>query len=390
MKLPFKNYEELLEKANNLGIVVKEHEETGLVNLVYSQIDTPKQDEFGQKCRGLVIDKELNIICHPFKRFFNYGEMPQLYPNLKDIDHSLISYYEKVDGSLVKLYFYKDKWLVGTKGQVIANSVVNDNGFTFLKLILQSLQLDTLEELNHIIETELKLNKDLTYLFEVTSRFNSPVVPHDLPKLWFLASVDKTGKVIEVAQQKIFQGQLKDKIFYPRKYEFNNLEIAYKEAQNLPFNDEGYVIYINNQPCFKMKSPAYVATHLLASQNKSEKAVLNLVWSYEEAEFLNYFPNEKENFAPYIQAREAFIQEVLETYKKYEHIEDRKAFALSVKDYYFSSILFSFKNGKFPTELETLEQKLSYIIQEKMVENVRQNLLIEYMDKNGFERRVKL
>lgn len=63
--------------TKEFGIKVKEYEEQGLFVLNYDQIASPKMDAIVQECRGLIIDKNTEVVCRPFDRFFNYGKQKQ-------------------------------------------------------------------------------------------------------------------------------------------------------------------------------------------------------------------------------------------------------------------------------------------------------------------------
>ena len=48
----------------------------GLVLLKYNQFDSDFSLPIVRECRGIIIDIEdnFNPVCHPFNKFFNYGE----------------------------------------------------------------------------------------------------------------------------------------------------------------------------------------------------------------------------------------------------------------------------------------------------------------------------
>lgn len=106
----------------NLGIIVRHHDNLPLMILNYG-IDSPKFDPLVQDCRGLVLDDNFNLVARAFSRFFNWGEIqnPQFNFNKFNI-------HEKIDGSLILLYFFDGNWY--------ANTVVHLQIFPFLVLIL--------------------------------------------------------------------------------------------------------------------------------------------------------------------------------------------------------------------------------------------------------------
>ena len=58
-----------------------------------------KWDEITLNCRGLVLDRDGNVVAKPFDKFFNYEE-------LKEIPNEPFEVFEKMDGSLGILFNY--------------------------------------------------------------------------------------------------------------------------------------------------------------------------------------------------------------------------------------------------------------------------------------------
>ena len=118
-----------------LGIKAKEYKEEGLIVLNYNMFVTPKDNEFGKQCRGVILDtKAFNYVCRPFDRFFNHGE-EGAGVGLNWAKHK-ISVREKVDGSLVKVYWWNNQWNVATRGTAFAEVEVNGWNKTFQEYIL--------------------------------------------------------------------------------------------------------------------------------------------------------------------------------------------------------------------------------------------------------------
>ncbi len=92
----------LNDLQSNYNIKVKKYKEEGLIVLNYDQVFSPK-NILTDECRGLILDLNYNLVSRAFDRFYNYGERNQ------DSLKSKFQVYEKIDGSLIKIYFYK-KW----------------------------------------------------------------------------------------------------------------------------------------------------------------------------------------------------------------------------------------------------------------------------------------
>ena len=91
------------------------------------------EDPIVQEARGIIIDtNKLQVVCWPFRKFGNYSES-----YVDNIDWSSARVQEKIDGSIIKLWFNKDtdKWVWSTNGVIYASKTSNSLGFNFLDLI---------------------------------------------------------------------------------------------------------------------------------------------------------------------------------------------------------------------------------------------------------------
>ena len=422
---------ELTTKCEKMAIEMKESALKPLTNLLYSQVESPKFEPFAMQCRGMVIDGEtLEILGRPFTRFFNFGEgrmelkvlenqtklddvsslkkLNELYRKFESGDQKILnelSYYEKVDGSLIKVYFYPKikKWLVGTKGQAVCESANGRNQLSFYDLFLQSLNLENDSEFQNLME--ITGNRNNTYLFEITSRKNTVVVQHKETGLWFLGAVDnETGLVVEESIEhdfsNIYQSMPNVKeILKPKKYSFESIKEAEIFSKNLPFDDEGYVIYYQKQPIFKIKSPAYVQAHHMLGNGGifKETSTIKLVFLNELSEYLTYFANYADKMLIYQIAKEQMVKDILKGFlESYQFNMDRKAYAAMIEKEDFKGIFFHLKtdldNELTKNENLNTEEKeliLTHKIEQylnKLSDKSAYNLLTNYMDKNGFAR----
>ncbi len=99
--------------ANYAIKVVAHRQYPHLISLKYSQIDSPMGEKIVQQCRGIVLDRSQDwaIVSYPYDKFFNYGE-----GHRATVNWSTARVYEKLDGSLMTLYFYEGAWHVQSSG----------------------------------------------------------------------------------------------------------------------------------------------------------------------------------------------------------------------------------------------------------------------------------
>lgn len=328
------------------GIIVKEYPEEGLYVLNYDQIKSPRTDAIVVECRGLIIDSALNVVSRSFDRFFNLGEAPDTQTHL---DWGKASIFDKMDGSLIKLYHWNDKWHFATRGTAFAESDCMGFGVTFKELCLKASDVELDEELQEICALA-DLDVGVTYILELTCRENRVVTVYEGTQLHFLAArrnVD--GEFVSVPGNSKWVMNWKD----IRSFSFGSPEEIVKAAEALPNLQEGYVVYQDGKPVCKVKSPAYVAVHHLRGNGTPNiNRVMELVCVGEQDEYLTYFPEDEGYFAPVVEAKAELLEKMDHAYSAIKGIEDQKEFALHIKGLSFSWLLFTArKSGKLPSEV---------------------------------------
>jgi|TARA_B110000908_G_scaffold83444_1_gene99873 hypothetical protein len=311
-----------------LGIKVAQNDKyPDLYCLNYCQIKSPKANPIVRECRSLVLEKSwgtFKVVSRSFDRFFNYGEAGA--GDAENINE--MTAHEKVDGSLVGLFFYNGEWLYRTRSMIMPAEDM---------MIMGGVDLSWK---NLIEETVLEpadvrlLDVMSTYIFEVVSPENRVVTRYDGRKAYLLAK--RNNSTGEYTPSFIHCWHT------PKSFKFDTYEnclIAAKELRDL---NEGYVLYQNGVPSMKIKNPAYVAAHHLRGENAlTPRRVIDLIAMNEHDEYLSIFPEDKEMFAKYIGAYKIMETETNMVWSEQKSLlPDRKAFALQVKDMSFSALLF--------------------------------------------------
>lgn len=322
---------------SELGIKLKMYEDATPPRVVlnYCQIESPKSHPYVMQSRGLIINLDnFDVLCRPFDRFFNMGEVIN---HAEYLDFNKAICHEKVDGSLIKIYWDGLNWCIATRGTAFAESTVGGWDLTFRDLVLKALGCETYEQFH--TKCLFHLSFDYTYLFEVTAMENRVVTNYSGYALWYLAARHNvTGEFFDMSPCVEKIGAV-----LPSKFSFDSVEHCMNTAARLPDLREGYVIYQDGVPFCKVKSPAYVAVHHLRGEGLNPKRICELVLTGETAEYLKYFPEDESYIQPTVEKFENLVAEMVDTHLKTKHIQDQKEYALSVKDYKYSGILFSWK-----------------------------------------------
>ena len=321
-----------LEKTiSDFNLISKTNDD--LVMLNYNQIDSPKTNEIVKECRSLIIDKDLNIVSRSFDRFFNLGEN-----NTEIVDWTKVKFYEKIDGSLIKIYNHNNTWHISTKGTLFGDSNVGAYDLTFKEMVLNGLGFTKEYDFQNYCNDNFY--NTYTYICEVTGFENRVVKHYHETKVWLLAVRENcTGDYIPFHAS--FENSYAGNIFeYPKEYNFSNNTECQKIVNDLKNLDEGFVGYVNDSPFVKIKSPVYVAIHHIKGAGLTPKRIAELVLTNEYEEYLSYFPEDKKYIEDYIDAHDSMFFVMKTVYDLRKNIESQKEFSLMIKDYNFSAVLF--------------------------------------------------
>lgn len=263
------NWRELISEK---PYCIKVTEKEDLVCFKYSQIDSDFNEPLVRECRGIILEKDTwNVVCYPFKKFFNYGES-----YADEIDWKSAKVTSKEDGSLIKVYFYNGEWRVGTNSTIDAEDAV-----------LNSPYYRNFRELFDVAANNCKfdfdrLDPNYTYLMELCSRYNTIVVPYNEPKLFHIG----TRNNITCEEVEVDIG-----IEKPKQYMLSSLDDCIAMAATFDFTKEGFVVVDKNYHRVKVKSEDYVRVHRLANNGSiTLERAIDLIRMNELEEFLVYCP----------------------------------------------------------------------------------------------------
>ena len=277
------------------------------------------------EARGIIIDtKDMRVVCWPFDKFFNVQETCAA-----KIDWESARVLEKVDGSLIKLYWYKDEWQFATTSTCDANdaNISGHTGVSFMDVIKKASNYDSipLDE----------LDKDYTYMFEVVSPMTQIVISYRDTKLYYLAARSNvTGEEI-VADMGDFP--------VPRSYSLRTLNDCMDAVLHLNVDcvddpqNEGFVVVDKYFNRIKIKSPEYVAVHKVRTNKVlTAKRITELFYQGidlhelsermpRESRILKYYDWQ---VAEVLHSIEDMMNYARALYEEYDH--DRKAVANAI------------------------------------------------------------
>ena len=293
-----------------------------------------------QEARGIIMDmgaedvsqvSQWYVVCWPFRKFGNWGES-----YADDIDWNTAQVQAKIDGSIVKLYYYKGIWHWATNGCIEAR----DANAPMLNRTFQDV-LELADNFNDINYDNLDKNK--TYIFELVSPETRVVVEYDKTHLYHLGT-----------RSNITGLEFNDGIGIEKPCIYNitdpNLEKVIEEAKHLnngACEHEGFVVCDSNYNRIKVKNPEYLMLHhSLTKDAVSKDDVVEAIVFNDEEKILTLlsYPHFKVQFKYYDWQVTKFLYELdlYITYARnlYSSLGNRKDFALKIKDDKFKSFGF--------------------------------------------------
>ena len=240
------NQDEFIEMIKQGYISINSHDNgAGYKIINYSKVCQAEKvwNDTTEKCRGLIVDGQNNIIARPFKKFYNFEEH-----DTKDVAKYIDSdipfeVYEKLDGSLGILWWLGDTPFIATKG---------------------SFHSDQAQHATYLLHTRYryiwdKLDKNKTYLFEI-------IYPEDLHVVTYkdVNDIFLIG-VLDLNEDKEYDIEEYSDIFRTaKKYEGITSWVSLREDIDGD-NREGFVIKFADGFRLKLKYADYWTLHFLKS-----------------------------------------------------------------------------------------------------------------------------
>lgn len=205
--------------------------------------------------RGLIVDRDFNIVSRPFKKFFEPFQLNKEVQIPYELKHEI---YEKLDGSLLISYWVGDSFFLTTKGKfdsfqsIVANQLVN-------------------KRYSEIIPF---LNKNYTYIFELISPLTTNIIDYETTEDLFLLDIidNLTNESIEIESIEYFNK--------PKKY-IMPLSEALIDNSQLP--EEGYVVKFENDFRLKIKKSRFKISYHKNQAFKRE--ILNSIYHSKKIDY---------------------------------------------------------------------------------------------------------
>lgn len=352
------------------------------VSLNYDQFFSKNGDRLSEQCRGLIIRPNVSIdaetwkktiftnsevLAWPMNRFYNHGDPNGANVNWFDND---LKVYEKLDGTMIVAYWdpLHDRWHAATRAVPEADLPIQVdhlmiNSMTFSGLFFMALQKTREEaegrELDWVpdsIGSIVHLNKELTYVFELTTPYNRVVVKYDEPRVTLLAARHTaTGKELSI------EGLRLQHVRRPKTWDLKTPEAIEQFVNSMdPSELEGAVIMDASFNRLKVKSAAWVFSSRAKDMVSSSPRALECIIGGTLDDVVPLV--EKDIGDKLVQVRDALVQyctSVDATFARFKHDAGgiRKTFAeLVMLSGDWHTPYFALLEGKATTTFELLQR----------------------------------
>lgn len=282
---PFEEIKELLRKA---PYFLKVKDKDNLYLLHYTK-KSNKKDPFIQRCYGLILEKNTNqVVCYGL----NYiKEYPDTY-EYKDFKVE-----ELVDGTVVKLYYYDEKWVTATNKCIDANESRWISTYSFHQLF---------EEASEGVLDYKLLDQKKCYTFVLVHPNNRNIVPYEKKEIYHIST--RNLETLEELNDDI-------KVQKPKIVEFKDMKEINKDLDKSSYKTGGYIILDNQMRRTKILNPEYLNVKKLKGNTPNIYYRIMILYLYDKRdEFLKYFPEYEQNF---IDIHNAIYQECKNLQNKY-------------------------------------------------------------------------
>ena len=286
------------ELTDELGVNVRPSADFSKFSLNYNQIAANPAELLHRECRGLIVRpvQRLNkhdwntsivgdvvIVACPMPRFFNAGDV-----NAANVDWSdaSLKVFEKLDGTMCAVYFdaAKSAWCVATRSVPEADLIINDSDYTFHKLFMEGFY-NTVGE--HCMSDFFKfVDKQQTYVFELTSPLNRVVVAYNETRVTLLAVRDnETGDERNIdAYARAYC------IPMAKTWSLSTIDDLNKFVDDAnPLECEGAVVCDSNFNRIKVKNKTYVMISKAYDVVSSNRNVVKLIISEKLDDVIVHF-----------------------------------------------------------------------------------------------------
>jgi len=350
------NWRELLADAPyNLKI----SEDDGFVLFKYNQIASDFSQEICKEARGLILDSQDNfrVVRYAFKKFFNVDEF---YAAKLDWNTAVAT--EKIDGSIMSVWYARGKWHLSTNGTIDA-----------FKAELAG--VGPYKNFGELFESVLPLStfvgnryENICWTFELVSPYNKVVIDYPETKVYLL-SMRYMTTLRELTNPALHAYSKMLRVEIPKAYILNNENDYRQLVADMPEGHEGIVVRDQYNERVKIKTLLYFEMHKAKNNGVlTLERIVDLIRANDHYEFLSYFPEYQSVFDDVkhqidrAEGIEEKIRQDVALWKNEHPFEEgdrtaRKWFAQDYGKNKYGALYFAEYDGRLVNAVETMDTK---------------------------------
>lgn len=270
------NWEELLT-SSPYNLTIKR--DGKLILFKYNQISSDFNEEICCEARGLILEEGTwKVVRMAFKKFFNLGES---FAAKIDWDSAVGS--EKLDGSIISVFYYDGKWRIATNSTIDA-----------FKAELAG--VGPYKNFGELFESVLPLStfagnryENICWTFEIVSPYNKVVIDYPETKVYLLSvRFMNTLEELDYDQIPVYAGKIG--VAYPQFYYMNDETGFRRLVEQMPEGHEGIVVRDAAGQRVKIKTLLYFQMHKAKNNGViTLERIVDLIRANDHYEFLSYF-----------------------------------------------------------------------------------------------------
>ena len=337
---------------------LKISEDDGFVLFKYNQIASDFSQEICKEARGLILDSQddFRVVRYAFKKFFNIDEG---YAAHIDWDSAVAT--EKIDGSIMSVWYARGKWHLSTNGTIDAfkAELAGVGPYKNFGELFESVL--PLSKFNHF-------NKNRCWTFELVSPYNKVVIDYPQTQVYLL-SIRNMGDLYEFGLDAVAMLAEANGLMVPQRYDLNNEEDYRQLVASMPEGHEGIVVRDANGERVKIKTLLYFEMHKAKNNGViTLERIVDLIRANDHHEFLSYFPEYQsmfDNVKHQIDRAEGVedkIRQDVALWKNEHPFEEgdrtaRKWFAQDYGKNKYAPLYFAEYDGRLVNAVETMETR---------------------------------
>lgn len=330
--VPELHIQKLLRNGKNLKKVCHQNDirivphrtKPHIITLKYMDKANPF-NKFSNQARGTIIsikpEDNFKVIALPYFRFYNLGE------KFTDvIDWSTTRVLEKLDGSLIILYYYDGEWCFATSGTPDAYG-------------MSDLINKVWKQLNYRFPDPE--DQDKTFMFELCSLKNKIVVSYEVERM----VLHGVRSIVTFQEEMPDAYAIKYGYELIKSYPVYTLEDAHTMVLKFnPTQNEGCVYVDHAFRRVKDKNPDYVVLSKTAEGDSIEVTILKTIFANDGSEFLSTNPDKTELYNEIYQKYAKLCEEIDRVWHSVNGLPDRKSFFQTVNSLATTDVSRWYKN----------------------------------------------